>query len=88
VVVVVSRLVTDSAAPALRAGLTTEQYVEHLESLVQLQLETIELRDRHYAAVRESAERAIEYAQSLEEERSRREEYARSLEAEPEERRA
>ena len=65
-----------------RAALTPEQYIAHLESLIQLQLETIALRDGHYAAVRESAERAIEYAQSLEEDRARREEYVRSLQAE------
>ena len=48
-----------------------EQYIEHLESLIQLQLETIALRDGHYANVREQAERAAEYAQSLEAERAR-----------------
>ena len=54
-----------------RAALTPEQYIEHLESLVQLQLETIALRDGHYANAREQAERAVEYAQSLEAERAR-----------------
>ena len=52
--------------PEWRASLTPEQYIDHLESLIQLQLETIALRDGHDAAVRESAETAIEYAQSLE----------------------
>ena len=54
-----------------RAALTPEQYIEHLESLIQLQLETISLRDGHYATAREQAERAVEYAQSLEAERAR-----------------
>jgi glycosyltransferase involved in cell wall biosynthesis len=54
-----------------RAALSPEQYIEHLESLIQLQLETIALRDGHYASVREQAERAVEYAQSLEVERTR-----------------
>jgi glycosyltransferase involved in cell wall biosynthesis len=54
-----------------RAALSPEQYIEHLESLIQLQLETIALRDGHYANAREQAERAVEYAQSLEAERGR-----------------
>ncbi len=54
-----------------RAALTPEQYIEHLESLLQLQLESIALRDGHYANAREQAERAVEYAQSLEVERRR-----------------
>jgi len=62
--------------PEWRASLTPEQYIDHLESLIQLQLETIALRDGHYAAVRESAETAIEYARSLEAERERLREQA------------
>jgi glycosyltransferase involved in cell wall biosynthesis len=54
-----------------RAALTPEQYIEHLESLIQLQLESIAFRDAHYANAREQAERAVEYAQSLEVERER-----------------
>ena len=60
-----------SAGGEWRAALTPEQYIEHLESLIQLQLETISLRDGHYANAREQAERAVEYAQSLEAERAR-----------------
>ena len=65
-----------------RASLSPEQYIDHLESLIQLQLETISLRDGHYANAREQAERAIEYAQSLEQERERFEESYAALEAE------
>jgi glycosyltransferase involved in cell wall biosynthesis len=54
-----------------RAALTPDQYIEHLESLIQLQLETIALRDGHYANVRAQAESATEYAKSLEVERER-----------------
>lgn len=54
-----------------RAALSPERYIEHLESLIQLQLETIAMRDAHYANAREQAERAVEYAQSLERERER-----------------
>lgn len=68
---VMSEADLEGGAADWRAALTPEQYVEHLESLVQLQLETIALRDGHYANVREQAERAIEYAQSLEVERAR-----------------
>lgn len=62
---------SDSAGPEWHAALTPEQYIEHLESLIQLQLESISLRDGHYANAREQAERAVEYAQSLEVERAR-----------------
>jgi hypothetical protein len=72
---------TTNSTESWRAALTPEQYIEHLESLVQLQLETIALRDGHYANAREQAERAVEYAQSLEAERTRLETYARELEA-------
>jgi hypothetical protein len=72
----------DSVETDWRAVLTPVQYIEHLESLIHLQLETIALRDGHYAHVRERAERAVEYAQSLEQERARRDEYAQSLEQE------
>jgi glycosyltransferase involved in cell wall biosynthesis len=61
----------DTSGANWRAALTPEQYIEHLESLVQLQLESIALRDGHYANAREQAERAVEYAQSLEVERKR-----------------
>ena len=61
----------DAPGADWRASLTPEQYIEHLESLIQLQLETIALRDGHYANAREQAERAVEYAQSLEVERQR-----------------
>jgi glycosyltransferase involved in cell wall biosynthesis len=66
------------------APLGQDAYIEHLESLIQLQLETIALRDAHYATVRESADEAIRYAQALEAERERLEEYAHTLEAERE----
>jgi glycosyltransferase involved in cell wall biosynthesis len=79
---VVSRRANESTRSDWRAALTTEQYIEHLESLIQLQLETISLRDGHYAAARESAEQAAEYARSLEADRARREEYVRTLQAE------
>jgi glycosyltransferase involved in cell wall biosynthesis len=64
------------------APLSQNGYIEHLESLIQLQLETIALRDAHYAAVRVTADEAIRYAKSLEQERERLEKYARSLEQE------
>lgn len=66
------------------APLGRDAYIEHLESLIQLQLETIALRDAHYASVRESADEAIGYAKALEAERERLEEYAHSLEEERE----
>ena len=69
--VVVSERSTEPEEENWRAELTPEQYIEHLESLIQLQLETIALRDGHYAHAREQAERASEYAQSLEAERAR-----------------
>jgi glycosyltransferase involved in cell wall biosynthesis len=59
--------------------LSPEAYIEHLEALVQLQLETIALRDAHYAALRESADEAIRYAKSLEVERERLERELRSV---------
>jgi len=61
-----------------RETLSPEQYVEHLESLVQLQLETIALRDGHYAGLRNHAEHLAEHAQRLEEElgKSRETHYA------------
>ena len=61
----------DASGAGWRGALTPEQYIEHLESLIQLQLESIALRDGHYANAREQAERAVEYAQSLEVERER-----------------
>jgi glycosyltransferase involved in cell wall biosynthesis len=79
---VMSERGTDSVEASWRAALTPEQYIEHLESLIQLQLETIALRDGHYANAREQAERATEYAQSLEQERAQRDEYVQSLEQE------
>jgi FtsZ-binding cell division protein ZapB len=66
------------------APLRQDAYIEHLESLIQLQLETIALRDAHYASVRESADEAMRYAKALEAERERLEEYAHSLEEERE----
>lgn len=71
-----------SKAEDWTAPLGKDALIEHLEALVQLQLETIALRDAHYADVRRSADEAIRYAQSLEEERVRLETYARSLEEE------
>jgi glycosyltransferase involved in cell wall biosynthesis len=59
------------------APLSQDAYIEHLEALIQLQLETIALRDAHYASVRESAAEAIRYAKSLEEERERLEGHVR-----------
>ncbi len=79
---VVSERSTDPVEESWRAALSPEQYIEHLESLIQLQLETIALRDGHYAHAREQAERASEYAQSLEAERAQRDEYVKSLEQE------
>jgi glycosyltransferase involved in cell wall biosynthesis len=57
------------------APLDPDAYIEHLESLIQIQLETIALRDGHYADVRKSAE-------ALEREREQLEQYALSLEEE------
>jgi glycosyltransferase involved in cell wall biosynthesis len=65
-----------------RAALSPEQYIEHLEALIQLQLETIALRDGHYANARDRAEKAVEYAQSLEAERARLEAEVARLSAE------
>ena len=59
------------------APVSPEAYIEHLEALIQLQLETIALRDTHYAFQRQSAEEAVRYAQSLEQERARLEEELR-----------
>lgn len=55
-----------------RAAFSSEEYIQHLESLIQLQLEAIALRDGQYAST-------VEYVQSLEVDRERREEYIRSL---------
>jgi hypothetical protein len=56
-----------------RAAFTPEEYIEHLESLVQLQLEAIALRDGHFAG-------AVAHAENLEADRQAREEYIRRLE--------
>lgn len=53
------------------AALSKDAYIEHLEALVQLQLETIALRDAHYASARQTADEAVRYAKSLEDERAR-----------------
>lgn len=50
-----------------RATLTPEQYIEHLESLIQLQLEAIALHHGHYAGLRNHAENLTEHARRLEE---------------------
>ena len=53
------------------APLSKEAYIEHLEALIQLQIETIALRDGHYASLRETTDEAVRYARSLEQERDR-----------------